>query len=335
MIKILFVCDYNTCRSPMAQYIMEYLVDKYDLSDNYYINSAATQIGESGNQPCEEVKKKLYEVGIPCGTHLAVQMKRSDYEKYDYIIAMDTWTVRNIKRIAGGDPEQKIHKLMEYTSEKKDIGDPFYEGNYDEIYTSILNGFQSFLNHIIEADKSFLENKYSEFVVKAPIPAKNDTVFQNEKIKQNKSKDKFVELIKSHTFVDYVEACKLLLDSGLSLDIEQLVKDLLERISLLQETIKKFNNIYQPNISQFYDYYIPETLDLIVIYLEYVKLGKIEIVKKTEIEVVNAIKKLILSIDDKIDEIYKFVAIEVRAKARTLENMMSQDGYVDPNFKIK
>ena len=152
MIKVLFICHGNICRSTMAQYVMQYLVDKRGLSDCFYIDSAATSTEEIGNRPHRGTQAKLYEVGIPCGDHRAVQMRRSDYEKYDYLIGMDTWNIRNMNRIAGGDPEHKIHKLLKFTNRGGDIADPWYTGNFDETYTDVMEGCQALLEHILKED---------------------------------------------------------------------------------------------------------------------------------------------------------------------------------------
>lgn len=151
-IKVLMICHGNICRSTMAQYVMQYLVDKRGLSDCFYIDSAATSTEEIGNRPHRGTQAKLYEVGIPCGDHRAVQMKRSDYEKYDYLIGMDTWNIRNMNRIAGGDPEHKIYKLLEFTNRGGDIADPWYTGNFDETYTDVMEGCQALLEHILKED---------------------------------------------------------------------------------------------------------------------------------------------------------------------------------------
>ena len=152
MIKVLFVCHGNICRSTMAQYVMQYLVDKRGLSDCFYIDSAATSTEEIGNRPHRGTQAKLYEVGIPCGDHRAAQRKRSDYDKYDDLIGMHTWNIRNMNRIAGGDPEHKIHKLLEFTNRGGDIADPWYTGNFDETYTDVMEGCQALLEHILKED---------------------------------------------------------------------------------------------------------------------------------------------------------------------------------------
>ena len=108
------------------------------------------------------------------------------------------------------------------------------------------------------------------------------------------------------------------------------------RMPILQESIDKFEEVYQPDIYSFYEYYIPEALQLTATYIEYLDVGiREEILQETEQEVLEAIKKLLIAVNDKIEEIYKFVSMETKAQARALESMMTQDGYVDPEFKIR
>ena len=152
MIKILFICHGNICRSTMAQYVMQYLVDKRGLSDCFYIDSAATSREEIGNGVHHGTRAKLREVGIPCGDHRARQMTRGDYEEYDYLIGMDTWNIRNMNRIVGADPDHKIHKLLEYTNRGGDIADPWYTGNFDETYRDVSEGCEGLLAHILKED---------------------------------------------------------------------------------------------------------------------------------------------------------------------------------------
>ena len=153
MIRVLFVCHGNICRSPMAEFVMKKLVSDANLADHFRIASAATSTEEIGNRPHRGTQAKLYEVGIPCGDHRAVQMRRSDYEKYDYLIGMDTWNIRNMNRIAGGDPEHKIYKLLEFTNRGGDIADPWYTGNFDETYRDVLDGCEGFLAYLRKQGK--------------------------------------------------------------------------------------------------------------------------------------------------------------------------------------
>ena len=118
MKKILFVCHGNICRSPMAEFVMKDLVQKAGLTDHFYIESAATSTEEIGNEVYPPAKRKLAEHGISCKGKTARQMTRSDYQRFDLLIGMDDWNIRNMTRIAGGDPEGKIHKLLDYTARK-------------------------------------------------------------------------------------------------------------------------------------------------------------------------------------------------------------------------
>ena len=108
MIKILFICHGNICRSPMAEFVMKDLVNKSGYSEDFFIASKATSTEELGNSPHYGTRNKLKSEGIPMEAHRASQMDRSDYNKFDYIIGMDTWNYKNILRITGGDPEGKV-----------------------------------------------------------------------------------------------------------------------------------------------------------------------------------------------------------------------------------
>ena len=114
MIKILFICHGNICRSTMAESVMTYLVGRKHLQQHFQIASAATSREEIGNGPHYGTVAKLRSVGIPVIPHKAVQMTRRDYENYDYLIGMDSMNIRNMQRIAGGDPEHKIFRLLDF-----------------------------------------------------------------------------------------------------------------------------------------------------------------------------------------------------------------------------
>ena len=148
MIKILFICHGNICRSTMAESVMTYMAAKHGLSNFIQVSSAATSREEIGNPPHHGTVRKLCEVGIPVVPHRAVQMTRKDYEKYDYIIGMDEWNIRNMQRIAGGDPQGKFYKLLEFADSNRDIADPWYTGNFDETYEDIVEGCEAFINKI-------------------------------------------------------------------------------------------------------------------------------------------------------------------------------------------
>ncbi len=146
MIKILFVCHGNICRSPMAEFVMKDLVHKEGLDDYFHIESCAVSREEIGNSVYPPVRKLLNGLGIDCSAKKARVMTRLDYDKFDYIIAMDESNLYGIKRIVGEDLEHKVHLLLEYTKENRDVRDPWYTRNFDETYRDVLNGCTALLN---------------------------------------------------------------------------------------------------------------------------------------------------------------------------------------------
>ena len=150
MIKVLFICHGNICRSTMSEYVMKYLIDQAGLASEFYIDSAATSREEIGNGVHHGTRQKLKEVGIPCGNHRARQMMRRDYEEFDYIIGMDAWNLRNMNRITGGDPDGKIHLLLDYSKHPRDIADPWYTGNFDDTYRDVVEGCEAFMKYLRE-----------------------------------------------------------------------------------------------------------------------------------------------------------------------------------------
>ena len=148
MIKILFVCHGNICRSTMAEYVMKHLVKKAGLEDHFFIDSAATSTEEIGNGVHHGTRRKLSEVGIPCGDHRARQMTKADYDKFDLLIGMDSANLRNMRRICGGDGDGKLRLLLQYAGSDRDIADPWYTGNFDETYDDVLAGCQALLAHL-------------------------------------------------------------------------------------------------------------------------------------------------------------------------------------------
>ena len=146
MIKILFICHGNICRSPMAECVLKNMVAQSGRSSEFYIDSAATSREEIGNPIYPPAIRKLKEEGIPLSGHRAVQMTREDYDKYDLLLAADSANLRNMRRIAGGDPQGKIRRLLDYTSRPRDIADPWYTGNFDVTYNDIVEGCQGLLD---------------------------------------------------------------------------------------------------------------------------------------------------------------------------------------------
>lgn len=147
-IKILMVCHGNICRSTMAESVMTHLVRQAGQTDRFCIQSAATSREEIGNPPHYGTAAKLREVGIPLVPHRAVQMTADDYEAYDYLIGMDSANIRNMQRIAGGDRDNKIYKLLSFAGSGRDIADPWYTGNFDETFDDILEGCTALLQKL-------------------------------------------------------------------------------------------------------------------------------------------------------------------------------------------
>lgn len=149
MIKILFVCHGNICRSTMAEFVFRDMVSRAGRENEFYIESAATSREEIGNDTHPGTKEKLRENGIPFERRHARQMTKKDYEKFDYIIGMDDANVRNIERICGGDPEHKITRLLEHAGADRSIADPWYTGNFDETYDDVIQGCEALLEELI------------------------------------------------------------------------------------------------------------------------------------------------------------------------------------------
>ncbi len=149
MINILFVCHGNICRSPMAEFVLKDMVKKRGLEKEFFISSAATSTEEIGNGVHRGTREKLKQYGISTEGKYAVQLKKQDYQKYDYILAMDKANVRNIQRIVGEDSQNKVHLLLYYAEKNRDIADPWYTGDFDKTYDDIVEGCNAFLNKIL------------------------------------------------------------------------------------------------------------------------------------------------------------------------------------------
>ena len=150
MIKILFVCHGNICRSPMAEFVMKDIVNKAGMSDKFHIASCATSTEEIGNPVHYGTKRKLAEVGISCEGKRAVQLTKKDYDEYDMLIAMDEMNICNIMRIIKSDPKNKVSLLLAHSDENRSIADPWYTGNFDNTYNDILKGCTALFKELIE-----------------------------------------------------------------------------------------------------------------------------------------------------------------------------------------
>jgi protein-tyrosine phosphatase len=140
MIKILFICHGNICRSPMAEFVMKDLVQKAGLAAQFQIASAATSTEEIGNPVYLPARRKLAEHGICCDGKTARQLRKRDYQDYDLLIGMDRANLRNMQRICGGDPAGKLRLLMDFTSRPGEVADPWYTGNFDATWRDVEEG---------------------------------------------------------------------------------------------------------------------------------------------------------------------------------------------------
>ncbi len=150
MYKIMFVCHGNICRSPMAEFIFKKMITERDLAHKYSVASSATSTeeiwGGVGNPVYPPARAELKKHGIDCSGKRAVQLKKSDYEKYDLFVGMDSRNIANMQRMLGGDPENKIRKLMNYTARGGDVADPWYTDRFEVAYRDIYDGCAALLD---------------------------------------------------------------------------------------------------------------------------------------------------------------------------------------------
>lgn len=155
MIKILFVCHGNICRSPMAEFVLKDMIEKQRKASNtpslcpaIAVASAATSTEEIGNPVHHGTRNILRQHGIDTSGKYARQMTKKDYKEYDYLIGMDQWNIRNMLRITGGDPGNKICRLLDFTDRPGDIADPWYTGDFEATYRDVLTGCQALLTRM-------------------------------------------------------------------------------------------------------------------------------------------------------------------------------------------
>lgn len=232
--------------------------------------------------------------------------------------ARDAWIVKappkieDVKITSGGAIDSS---LLKDPWELDEI--PFDMIDFDHVTKDILNGGDIPLKDNIPKETTFPEKQEPE-----PEEPKLDA-------------DKFETLLGKQTIPDYIEACGLLRACMLPEDMDGQYEELIDRMQVLSDAINRFKEVYQADLTQFYEYYIPETLQLTASYLEYRNIGiSDEILQQTGQEVMETAEKLLLALNDTTDQIFRFATIEIKAKAKALESMMSQDGYVNPEYKI-
>ena len=146
MIRVMFVCHGNICRSPMAEFLFRDITEKEGIGDSFFIASAATSREEIGNGVHYGTRRVLDKFGIDYSKKRAIQLTREDYDKYDYFIGMDSANIRNMGRIL---PDtDKTFKFLEFVGEAGDIADPWYTGNFEETYKDIIKGSRGFLEFL-------------------------------------------------------------------------------------------------------------------------------------------------------------------------------------------
>ena len=149
MIKIIFICHGNICRSPMAEFLLKDIVNKRGLADAFEIASAATSREEIGNPVHYGTRTKLAQFGISVAGKHAVQVTKRDYEHYDLLLVMDSNNIRNLRRVIGEDTQNKVHLLLDYTERKgESIADPWYTGDFDVTYNDIMEGLAGLLEQL-------------------------------------------------------------------------------------------------------------------------------------------------------------------------------------------
>ena len=158
MIRILFVCHGNICRSPMAEFIFKRKAAERGVSHLCSVASAATSTEEIrngvGNPVYPPAQRELKKHGISCDGKRAVQVKKTDYPDYDYFLCMDGNNVRNLLYILGSDPEGKVRRFMEPTDRGGDVADPWYTDRFDVTYRDINDGCDAWLDRLLPKAQS-------------------------------------------------------------------------------------------------------------------------------------------------------------------------------------
>lgn len=153
MIKVLFICHGNICRSPMSEYLFRDMVQKRGLSGRFRIASAATSREEIGNGVYPPAKRKLASLGISCEGHHARQVTKADYDAYDYLLVAERYNIPNLMRQIKDDPDRKVYRLLDFSARPRDIADPWYTGDFDAAYGDIMEGLEAFLAYLQREEK--------------------------------------------------------------------------------------------------------------------------------------------------------------------------------------
>lgn len=129
----------------MAQCVFLKLLREEGLTSRFLVDSAATSTEEIGNGIYPPARQKLNEKGVPIIPHRSVQLTKQDYAAYDWILGMESRNVRDILCITGGDPENKVRRLTDFTTKPRDVADPWYTGDFEETYRDVLDGCRALL----------------------------------------------------------------------------------------------------------------------------------------------------------------------------------------------
>ena len=149
MIKILFICHGNICRSPMAEAVFRHMLEERGLGERFAVDSAAVSAEEIGNPVYPEANRTLVAHGLPASNHHAWQLTRADYDRYDFFIGMDQENIYRMRQIFGGDSQRKVGLLLAYTEHPREVEDPWYTGRFDRVFDLITQGCQALLETLL------------------------------------------------------------------------------------------------------------------------------------------------------------------------------------------